>query len=318
MWSKILRTLLIYSGLLILGNIAVSLFFAYLFGSGSSPLIEVPFNLLFAWLAGYYGVKSLSKTPEVNKVLGSPFWQGVSITLFASLLGAVVVYLLTQEITFGQGLAITLIGGFGGKRAASGTNKPLGKIGKIVTWIFLGLVSLAVLVVVGNVVLYKLNDVKTIQQGEMVHYEDKKFGYSFDYPKSWKRSTYPFAQGQVTITSDKDTDTNLYFWYKDSGKVSNMNELLAFVKDDAKYGEDKQGAKTESIEQKTLNGKDVAVWTSKYEDGTHSKVYYFADFQPLGDQVIYIWIAAVNTKNKTEPTEKATVDLILNSFKFLQ
>jgi hypothetical protein len=233
-------------------------------------------------------------------------------------LGAVVVYLLTKEITLGQGVAIILIGGFGGKRAASGVNKPLGTIGKVFTWIFLGIISLAVLVTAGNVVLYKLNDVKTIQQGEVVHYEDKKFGYAFDYPKSWKRSTDAFTQGQVTITSDKDPDSNLYFWYKDSGKVSNMDELLAFVKDDAKYGEDEQGAKTESIEPTKINGRDLVLWTSKYEDSTYSKVYYFADFQPLDDQVIYIWIAAVNTKNKTEPTEKAAVDSILNSFTFLQ
>lgn len=76
--------------------------------------------------------------------------------------------------------------------------------------------------------------------------------------------------------------------------------------------------KTESIEPTKVNGKDVVVWTAKYEDGTYSKVYYFADFQPLDDQVIYIWIAAVNTINKTEPTESGTVDSILNSFTFLQ
>ncbi len=314
MWRKIFQILLIYGGLLLIGNVAVSLFFAYLFGGGSSLLVEAPFNLLFAWLAGYYGVKSLSKTQEVNKILGSPFWQGVSITLFASLLGSVAVHLLTQEITIGQGLAITLIGGFGGKRAASGTSKPLGIFGKIITWIFLGVISLAVIIVISNVVLYRLSDVKTIEQGEMIRYEDKKFGYAFEYPKSWKRNTYPFAQGQVTITSDKDPDTNLYFWYKDSGKVSNMDELMAFVKDDAKYGEEEQGAKTESIEPVTLNGKDVIVWTVTYKDGAYSKVYYFADFQPLDDQVIYIWVAAINTKNKAILSGDNAINSILNSF----
>ncbi len=207
---------------------------------------------------------------------------------------------------------------FGGKRAASGINKPLGTFSKIITWIFLGLISLAIIVVIGNVVLYRLNDVKTVEQGEMIRYEDKKFGYSFDYPKSWKRSIYPFAQGQVTITSDKDPDTNLYFWYKDSGKVSNMDELMAFVKDDAKYGEEEQGARTESIEQATLNGKDVVAWTATYEDGVYSKVYYFADFQPLDDQVIYIWVAAINSKNKAMLSEDITINSILNSFSLLE
>ena len=131
MWMKILKILLLYSGLLLLANVAISVFFAYIFGGGNSPLLEVPFNLLFTWIAGYKGVKAFFKIDGVSKMLGSPFWQGASIALVAGLLGSVVVYLLTKEVVIGQGLVITLIGGFGGKRAVDETTKKLGKIPEV-------------------------------------------------------------------------------------------------------------------------------------------------------------------------------------------
>lgn len=319
MWMKILRILLLYSGLLLLANVAISVFFAYIFGGGDNPLLQVPFNFLFTWIAGYKGVKAFSKIDGVNKVLGSPFWQGASIALVAGILGSIVVYLLTKEIVIGQGLAIMLIGGFGGKRAVDETTKKLGKIPMIIGAVVLGIFMIIVLFIVGNAAQYRFSDVKTISQEVYTTYEDKKFSYSFTYPKSWKRSTYPLAQGQTTITSDKDPKTSMFFWYKDSEPVKNVDELLTFVKDDAKYGETEQGAKTISIEKTMVNGKEVVLWTARYDDnGTYSKVYYFPDYTPVEGQLIHIWVASVNTIGKEVPDEKEEVDKTLNSFTVLE
>jgi len=192
--------------------------------------------------------------------------------------------------------------------------KKIGKIRNIARYVFLGIVLLIILATAGNIVLYRSTDIKSTSQGENIHYEDKQFGYSFNYPNTWKKKTYLLGKGNVEIISDKDAGTNLSFWYKDSGKISDIDKLLAFVKDDAKYGEEKQGAKTESIEKETVNGKTVVTWSAQFPGEVHSKIYYFADFQPYSDQLIYIWTVTVSNKRQINPTDKAIIDSVLSSF----
>lgn len=315
---KILKIFLIYGGLLFLGDVSISLFFAYMFGGGNSPLLGVPFNLFFAWLAGYYAVKSFRNDKNTANAICSPFWQGASISLFAGLLGTLLLYVITGEFTFDYGWAIILIAGYGGKRAADNVSKPLNKIQTVLTWIILAIISAFTLLIVGNAILYRFTEIKIIKNQELNHYEDKKFGYTFDYSNKWKISRYPLAQGYVTFTSPTDEGSNVYFWYKDSGKINNIDDLLNFVKDDAKYGEENQGAKTLLIEKTSINKQNAIVWSSTYENGIYSKVYYFADFNSDPDQAIFIWVVVVNSKNKAEPVEKEVVQAMLNSFRIIK
>lgn len=123
MLTKILGTFLIYGGLLLTGNLIIGILFTLLFGDSNKKFLELPFNLLFAWLAGYYGVKSIPQTDKIRKMFGTPFWQGLEITLFSHLIGVILVYMFTKEFSLGQGMLVTILGGFGGKRAINSSEK---------------------------------------------------------------------------------------------------------------------------------------------------------------------------------------------------
>lgn len=308
------KVLLIYSGLLLLANVATSIFFGYLFGG--STLFELPFQLLFTWIAAYKGVQALREVKGASKVLGSPFWQGAVIVLISGALGATVVYLVTKGFS-GQGVLFVLLGGFAGRRAASSGKRSSGKLLTVIGGIVLGIFTIGTLLVVGNAIVYRLRDVTTEARANYVSYTDEKFGYSFQYPNTWKKSGYPLAQGRVDIHSTKDPQTTMHFWYKDSGPVGNIDELVTFVEDDAKYGEEEQGAKTISIEKTQIDGKEVVLWTARYND-IYSKVYYFPDYTPIEGQLIHIWIAVVNTTGKDVPDEKEEVENILASYNIIE
>lgn len=190
---------------------------------------------------------------------------------------------------------------------------------KKILYFVLGLIILVALVLVGNIVLYRLTSLKVEPQGQFTKYTDNKFGYSFIYPNSWKKSNGGATnQGYVDITSDKAELLQLQFWYKDSGKINNLDDLVNFVKDDAKYDEGQNHSQTESIEKTTLNGRDVVLWKVKVPKSDnhffYEKVYYIADFKPLSDQQIFIWTIAIATKDRTEPTDMESVNKILSSY----
>jgi hypothetical protein len=316
MWLKIAKTFILFGGLFLVGSVVISLLFMYLFDGGNSPVMEIPFNFLLAWLTGYYGVKSLSSVPGVNKVLGSPFWQGLSLLLFGSLLGTLILYILTKQFALGSGFAITLLGGLGGRRAGGRTSRPLGTLEKIIGILFLILTGFAIFIVVGDSIVYRINDIKTEYKGTITHYQDKKFKYSFNYPSTWKITRSLLGQGHIRITSNIDSGTSVDFWYKDSGKVKNIDELMQFVEDDAKYGEKEQGVTTDSIKKTTINENEVIVWNARDRYGNYSDVYYFADFQPSTDQMISIWTVMVNTQNMGNPETESAINSILNSYVF--
>jgi len=323
MISKILKVYFVYGGLLLIANLITGLIFYFLFGGSIIKTISsIIFGITFAWIAGYKGVKAIIKIQGYEKY-GTAYSHGFMIVLVQSILGSIFAYIFLKQIFILEGLIYLLGGAHGGKLALElvqkNTNIVVSKPIKILFGIILGLFVLFCLFLAGNSVFYKFFDIKTVQQGQNIQYVDKKFGYSFVYPKSWKKTANPFTPGYVTITSDKDPQTSLGFWYKDSPKINTVDELKKFVEDDAKYSEENQNGKTESIEETILNGKDVVLWKTSYQESskyTYWQQYYIADYEAQ-NQNIYVWIMWIATENKKEPNEKEVVTNILNSFKFI-
>ena len=99
-----------------------------------------------------------------------------------------------------------------------------------------------------------------------------------------------------------------------------MNELEAFVKDDAAYAEKNQNTKTLKISPQQLGDLSGFAYDYQDKDGTVSRAYYVADFTPTADQNIFVWTAGV--LNKTDSLENALsntdVQAILSSFRLLE
>ncbi len=314
MYLKFGKVLLFYSGLVLIGNIATSILFTFLFNGEYNSLIEIPFNLIIVWFAAYYGVRSLNRFEHAEHLLKSPFLCGVTIALVASLINGLLIYFLTGELAFGQGILLLLLSGFAGKSATEGTGKTLSRSQRNIFNIVIGIASFICIVFVSNLLLYKLTSIHVQTSNSTVHYEDKKFGYSFDYPKTWSRHTGPFSQGTVTLQSNKEPNEEVSFWYVEDVKPTNIDELMTYVKEDAKYGEENQGAKTVSILKDTIKGRNVIIWNALQNDGTKSSNYYFADFNFTSDQIINIWVISVNKINNSEDS---VVNNIINSFSIL-
>jgi len=174
--------------------------------------------------------------------------------------------------------------------------------------------------ILGTTLIYRLFQIKTEVQGDNIKYTDLKFGYSFIYPKSWKRFNPFLGAGQVSISSSKNPEDSIIFWYKDSERVDNINQLLTFVEDDAKWAEENQGVHTEFLDKTVFNDqKEVVLWKSidgNEKEYTYYQQYYIADF---GAEDVNIWIWTINiiTGNKKEPIEKALVDKIIKSYTLL-
>ncbi|MEK7106376.1 MAG: PsbP-related protein, partial [Patescibacteria group bacterium] len=118
---------------------------------------------------------------------------------------------------------------------------------KILIGIGIVVVAIFIALMVVNISSYRSQDIKTETQGIYTVYKDEKFGYSFKYPANWtKTNGAPVNQGYVDVTTP-DKVTQIQFWYKDSGKLSSLNDLKKFVENDVKYAEENGGFKTVSL-----------------------------------------------------------------------
>ena len=315
---KVLKIYFLYSFLYLIIDIVIELILVFLFGqSFLKSIFAVLFGVIFAWIIGYKGVKALSKVPGADK-LGKPYNQGMSIILFASFFGAIIAYLLTKQVAL-TGILYILGGAHGGKLAAEnispGTTKAF-KIIVVIVFVFFAIIAVPLSLKSAS---YRLFDLKSERQGQLIKYTDKRFTYSFTYPGTWKKQANAFTPGYVIVTSDKDPQTSVGFWYKDSSKINNIDELRKFVENDAKYSEENQKGQLISIDEVTLAGKRVILSTIKYvTDNGYSnfKQYYVADFNAK-DQNIYVWIVWVETKNKTSTDDPEKVKSVINSFTLL-
>ncbi len=111
-------------------------------------------------------------------------------------------------------------------------------------------------------------------------YRDEKFGYRFVYPNSWTAKRLTFSPGYTEVIPSDKKPFSIIFWYKDSQTIKNKADLESFVKDDAKYGESEQGIKTIKIFPQRVGDIDGFAWDYQDKDGTISRAYYIADFNP--------------------------------------
>ena len=190
---------------------------------------------------------------------------------------------------------------------------------KILIGIGIVVVAIFIALMVVNISSYRSQDIKTETQGIYTVYKDEKFGYSFKYPANWtKTNGAPVNQGYVDVTTP-DKVTQIQFWYKDSGKLSSLNDLKKFVENDVKYAEENGGFKTVSLSIEELNGEKVVVLagvTPQGEDKFYHKQYYIADLNPTSDQYIFVWNINIVSKNSEEPSNTKEIDKILQSVKF--
>lgn len=108
--------------LLLIFQLAAAAFFGFLgsllFTSDSGHYLAIPFALFFAYFAGYKATNTAFKLKGVEKVLGSPFWSGMWVGLVAMLLDTIINYLVFGKFSFGQGILMATVAGFGGKMAS--------------------------------------------------------------------------------------------------------------------------------------------------------------------------------------------------------
>lgn len=181
------------------------------------------------------------------------------------------------------------------------------------------LVILFIALIASNILSYRSQDIKTQSKDNYTFYEDKKFGYSFEYPSNWiKTNGSPMDQGYVDITTP-DKLTQVQFWYKDSKKLNSINDLKKFAEDDAKFSVEQQNFEITSLDTTSLNGDDVAVLkgiTLQGKDKFYHTQYYIADLNPTQDQNIFVWNINIVSKNIEDPSNKKGIDKILQSVKF--
>jgi hypothetical protein len=161
-------------------------------------------------------------------------------------------------------------------------------------------------------IFYPSIHVQTFQQGGLITYSDKEFSYDFKYPATWTRDNPTALKGYVRLQPAKNSKTSVEFWYKDSKKITNYDELLAFVKDDASYAQKEQGITTISIEKSRLGIYDAVLWTSKDLQGKTLQTYYVTTPTITSDQLIFVWIANVDLEDQAY---KDQVDSILSSYR---
>lgn len=120
MSGKVVKSFLIWGGVLVLVNFAVQtgvqIVFYPFFGENYIPaaLVSIVPGLILAWIVGNKVAKDLSNTPGIAKTFGSSFWIGFSVVLVAVLLTSVISYVLLGEFSFGGFIAL-LAGGYGAK-----------------------------------------------------------------------------------------------------------------------------------------------------------------------------------------------------------
>ena len=315
MYKKVILYVLFYGfilfGLRTVSSTLLSLSTTF-FGFTDLRMAQIPLDILFSYLAGYLCFNHLIKT---QKTVVDPFFIGVTVGLIPWFFGALTLYLLSNELAF-DGIFYMLICGLGAKTAFKNQNLKINRVLKILFFgmllIFVILISLFTI----NSIINKSSIQNTLTQNGLQVYEDKKFGYSFSYPKEWKIKHYPLAPGYVEIISNKDPNTLIYFWYKDSEPIKNRTDFKNFIQSEIQYGESVQKIKTTSTEEIEVNNIKAIVWTS-YDpsDGSYVKSYYFPDYEPTDGQNIHVWVAGVITKGKDMPNENEIVNNILNSIK---
>ncbi len=151
-------------------------------------------------------------------------------------------------------------------------------------------------------------------------YRDEKFGYSFVYPNTWTIERVALTPGFVQIKPPTGKQYSLYFWYKDSKIIKDMNELEMFVKDDAAYAENEQGYKIIKIFPERLGNLNGFAYDWVDKNGKIGRLYYVADFSPTADQNIFVWtVGLLSESNSLEATlADKDVQNILGSYKLLE
>jgi hypothetical protein len=185
-------------------------------------------------------------------------------------------------------------------------------------------VSIALVCLAGflfwNSYLYRVvnNEITTTNTANV--FTDTKFGYSIQFPKNWKLDRYIDAPGAIYAYNPTNEAARLLVWYKDSGPVVNQDQLLAFVEDDKKYGEEQQSIKTISLDKVDIGTHKAVKWRTLTSDSNgpyYVDAYYFYVPNP-NPQTQAIWVWFVSAMAKTEAGLTTTEILnTLDTFKIL-
>jgi hypothetical protein len=198
-------------------------------------------------------------------------------------------------------------------------NKKSSKTKRIISIILLFISIIGFLIFLGLTIIqtfYQTSQIKyqAIDDGKTIKYEDHKFGYEFYYPSNWKKNSNSDYPGYVEIVSNSNPQTTIAFWYKDSKKIINVNELYNFVAEDAKYDNEHNNSKTSSIDKmKDIN---AVLWKFINSEGNNYEQYYFFD-PSIIESNIYVWTLGIISKTGQTLKDKEDAQSVLNSYKLI-
>ncbi len=142
-------------------------------------------------------------------------------------------------------------------------------------------------------------------------FTDSKFSYSIEFPKGWEIERYAVAAGAIEGFDPANESTRVLVWYKDSEQITDQDQLLAFVEEDRKYGEEEQKLKTITLGKADVGEYKVVKWRSLDPAGLYNDTYYFYDPAPdLQTQVLWVWIVSITAKTEEElstPVARSTL-----------
>jgi len=152
-----------------------------------------------------------------------------------------------------------------------------------------------------------------------LEYTNRKWSYSIELSNDWKR-TLRFISQVIWLTnviefSNEKADLSLQISWNEFLEEDSKN-LMKFVQDDAKYGEQNQQIITKEIEEiSRTNEQWMVKWQGQDIEGGFIQYYISDELDPENDIIHKLYFSS---KEPFTDPQKFEVNKALNSFKMIR